>query len=82
MKKFHKKLIPYLFISPFFIGYAIFFAYPVFQSLKLTDSSSKVSLVENTSQPEFTDVMIEELELSVRAYNCLNGQIFTLLKIY
>jgi DNA-directed RNA polymerase subunit alpha len=43
----------------------------VFQSLKLTDSSSKVSLVENTSQPEFTDVMIEELELSVRAYNCL-----------
>ena len=36
MKKFHKKLIPYLFISPFFIGYAIFFAYPVFQSLKLS----------------------------------------------
>ena len=36
MKKFHKKLTPYLFISPFFIGYAIFFAYPVFQSLKLS----------------------------------------------
>ena len=37
MKKFHKKLIPYLFISPFFIGYAIFFAYPVFQSLNPED---------------------------------------------
>ena len=36
MKKFFKKLPPYLFISPFFIGYAIFFAYPVFQSLKLS----------------------------------------------
>jgi DNA-directed RNA polymerase subunit alpha len=43
----------------------------IFQSLKLTDSPSKVSLVEKESQPEFTDIMIEELELSVRAYNCL-----------
>ena len=25
-----------MFISPFFIGYAVFFAYPVFQSLKLS----------------------------------------------
>ena len=43
----------------------------IFQSLRLTDSPSKVSLVEKENQPEFTDVMIEELELSVRAYNCL-----------
>jgi len=36
LRKLTKKLPPYLFISPFFIGYAIFFAYPVFQSLKLS----------------------------------------------
>jgi DNA-directed RNA polymerase subunit alpha len=43
----------------------------IFQSLRLTDSPSKVSLVEKESQPEFNGIMIEELELSVRAYNCL-----------
>lgn len=31
-----RKLAPYFFISPFFIGYAIFFLYPVIQSLRLS----------------------------------------------
>ena len=30
-----RKIAPYLFISPFFVGYAIFFLYPVIQSLQL-----------------------------------------------
>ena len=29
MNKWRRRLTPYLFISPFFIGYAIFFLYPV-----------------------------------------------------
>ena len=36
MYKLGKKLAPYLFISPFFIGYAIFFLVPVVQSLRLS----------------------------------------------
>lgn len=36
MYKLGKKLAPYLFISPFFIGYAIFFLIPVAQSLQLS----------------------------------------------
>jgi arabinosaccharide transport system permease protein len=31
-----RKLAPYLFISPFFIGYAVFFLMPVIQSLRLS----------------------------------------------
>ena len=31
-----RKIAPYLFISPFFIGYTIFFLYPVIQSLQLS----------------------------------------------
>jgi arabinosaccharide transport system permease protein len=31
-----RKLAPYLFISPFFIGYAVFFLLPVIQSLRLS----------------------------------------------
>ena len=31
-----RKIAPYLFISPFFVGYAIFFLYPVIQSLQLS----------------------------------------------
>ena len=31
-----RKIAPYLFISPFFIGYSIFFLYPVIQSLQLS----------------------------------------------
>ena len=34
--KHRKKLAPYLFISPFFIGYAVFFLVPVVQSLRLS----------------------------------------------
>jgi ABC-type sugar transport system permease subunit len=36
MKRSRKHLIPYLFISPFFIGYAVFFVYPLVQSLLLS----------------------------------------------
>ncbi len=36
MRSWRRKLIPYLFISPFFIGYAIFFLFPVLWSLRLS----------------------------------------------
>ncbi len=36
MYRIGKKLAPYLFISPFFIGYAVFFFVPVVQSLRLS----------------------------------------------
>ena len=72
MKKFHKKLIPYLFISPFFIGYAIFFAYPVFQSLKLelqqaldkiaTPEAKKEEPVKKKPVPTFTSGTVKEVE--------------------
>ena len=31
-----RKVAPYLFISPFFVGYAVFFLLPVIQSLQLS----------------------------------------------
>src|SRR5215208_3355881 len=31
-----RKLAPYIFISPFFVGYAVFFGYPVLSSLYLS----------------------------------------------
>jgi arabinosaccharide transport system permease protein len=36
MHRWQRKLIPYFFISPFFIGYAIFFLFPVLWSLRLS----------------------------------------------
>ncbi len=36
MRNWKRRLAPYLFISPFFIGYAIFFAYPVLWALYLS----------------------------------------------
>jgi arabinosaccharide transport system permease protein len=36
MRSLERRLAPYLFISPFFIGYAIFFMYPVLQGLYLS----------------------------------------------
>jgi ABC-type sugar transport system permease subunit len=36
MYKWRRRLVPYLFISPFFIGYAIFFLYPVIWAFYLS----------------------------------------------
>lgn len=36
MAKWQRRLTPYLFISPFFVGYAIFFLYPVLWALYLS----------------------------------------------
>jgi ABC-type sugar transport system permease subunit len=36
MRAIKKHLVPYLFISPFFIGYAIFFVYPLLRSFSLS----------------------------------------------
>lgn len=36
MAKWQRRITPYLFISPFFIGYAIFFLYPVLQAIYLS----------------------------------------------
>jgi ABC-type sugar transport system permease subunit len=36
MRNWRRKLAPYLFISPFFVGYAIFFVLPVLASLRLS----------------------------------------------
>ena len=36
MYNLNKKIAPYLFISPFFIGYTVFFLVPVIQSLRLS----------------------------------------------
>ena len=36
MVNFQRRLAPYLFISPFFVGYAIFFLYPVLWALYLS----------------------------------------------
>lgn len=36
MYRFRRKIIPYIFISPFFIGYAIFFIYPALWSMNLS----------------------------------------------
>ena len=43
----------------------------VFRSLKLEKSIVQIPLVEDEQKQEFTSIMIEDLELSVRAYNCL-----------
>lgn len=36
MHRWSRRLAPYLFISPFFVGYAVFFLYPVLASLRLS----------------------------------------------
>ena len=36
MAKWQRRITPYLFISPFFIGYAIFFLYPVIRAVYLS----------------------------------------------
>ncbi|SRR5260221_10936243 len=36
MRRVRRQLVPYLFISPFFVGYAIFFLFPVLWSLRLS----------------------------------------------
>lgn len=36
MTKWRRCMTPYLFISPFFVGYAIFFLYPVFQAIYMS----------------------------------------------
>ena len=33
MAKWQRRITPYLFISPFFVGYAIFFLYPVIRAI-------------------------------------------------
>jgi arabinosaccharide transport system permease protein len=49
MYKWRRRMAPYLFISPFFIGYAIFFLYPVLWALYL----SFFQQVGIGSQPKF-----------------------------
>ena len=53
------------------VSLASSFLEEVFRSLKLEKSIVQIPLVEDEQKQEFTSIMIEDLELSVRAYNCL-----------
>ena len=49
MAKWQRRITPYLFISPFFVGYAIFFLYPVVRAVYL----SLFQQIGIGSEPEF-----------------------------
>ena len=53
------------------VSLASSFLEEVFRSLKLEKSIVQIPLVGDEQKQEFTSIMIEDLELSVRAYNCL-----------
>ena len=56
-----KKLTPYLFLSPFFIVFAIFMVYPIFESLYLSFTSAQGNQAEWVGFENFKNILTDGL---------------------
>jgi arabinosaccharide transport system permease protein len=63
MRSMERRLAPYLFVSPFFIGYALFFLYPVLQGLFLSffTQNGALSAPKFVGLENYTDLFRDRL---------------------